>query len=144
MLSPIRQKFFKTVEDVFKSDYKFSIFSYTYTLYKDDPKYQEMFKNNRIDYTDAEKILNMVNDDFFSQNKVVAEIDCKEYKMEIERRGDGKSLTGFYLVNDPIFSKPTGMVFNPMNPYLGRFQGKLSHSKARTLPIFSTVCHCKK
>ena len=45
MLSPIRQKYLKTVEEVLESDYKFSFYFFTYGLYNDNPKYQEIFKS---------------------------------------------------------------------------------------------------
>ncbi len=128
MLSHIRQKFLETVEDVFDSDYKFLSSSHTYRLYKDIPRYQEMFENDRIDYTPNEKLVANFIDEFFLENKIVQETDCMMFKKKRERLGNGRSYGRFYMTSDPIFTTRASMVFNAMNPYLGRFQGMLSHS----------------
>ncbi len=61
--------------------------------------------------------------EFKRRNMIADFAECEIFQKLIETKGNGKTLSEFYLIKDPIYVKRLNLPVDPTSPYLERFQG---------------------
>ncbi len=126
MLEPIKHKFIETFDELLESDINLETGPNLVALYSDNPKYQKAVRENRTvlsydpDFPEEPYL-------FLKENNLAGLTHCKQYSKMIELKGDGpRSLSGVYLIRDPVFTDFDNLAVDPYCPYVERFQGKFN------------------
>jgi hypothetical protein len=125
MLKPAHQRIFKTVDELFESDYKIEFKEKTIEMLSDNSNFQKVMDDNRV--------INLTLEVFtgFQENilrKAATEESCTYYRDSIAKTRSGKSVFGMYQIPEVAYGRPERLFTGFFNPYAEKFQELMDRS----------------
>jgi hypothetical protein len=131
MLKPVQQKFFKTRDELFSSDYNIQASMSSLPLFPDNPYFQKAAKENRVIKTKAET-LNDAN--YYLKHRMAYPKHCNYNRELIDYFGDGKSYQGFYQIPQVAITVHDSLMVAHFHPLIDKYQEIMDRSFEAGLP----------
>lgn len=135
MLKPLRQKIFKSIDELLDSNsYKIEYFEDFNFIQEDNPKFIKAYQGRRVVRSeilsddDNEWTVEYIERNFASFHS------CKHFKNLIEHQGDGKSWRGLYQIQEVALTERQNLFTAPFHPLLDKFQKLMDLSFEAGLP----------